>query len=59
MEMWRCRIHPEDLERSHGKFDRAKRERGIFSPNTGSSALTMEVSDGLPFLVTFNMAKMV
>ena len=30
MEMWRCRIHPEDLERALEEFDRAKRERGVF-----------------------------
>jgi PAS domain S-box-containing protein len=30
MEMWRSRIHPEDLERGLEEFDRAKRERGVF-----------------------------
>ena len=32
MEMWRSRIHPEDLNSVIEKFDRAKRECGIYQP---------------------------
>jgi PAS domain S-box-containing protein len=30
IEMWRSRIHPEDLNPSLEEFDRARRERGVF-----------------------------
>jgi PAS domain S-box-containing protein len=32
MEMWRSRIHPDDLELVLSEFDRAKRDKGVFAP---------------------------
>ncbi len=32
IEMWRSRIHPDDLERVTEEFDRAKREHAVFQP---------------------------